>query len=71
MNAGEYFVAIVLALLKQENILLAIVLALMIAGEHLLTIVLPLMNAGEYFVGYCLAISESWRILCWLLCCHY
>ena len=33
----------------------------------LLAIVLPLLNAGEYFVGYCHAISECWRIFCWLL----
>ena len=33
----------------------------------LLVIVLPLVNAGEYFVGYCLAISECWRVFCWLV----
>ena len=40
--------AIVKPLVKLENILLVIFL--------------PLLNAGEYFVGYCLAITESWRI---------
>ena len=36
----------------------------------MLVIVLLLVNAEEYFVGYCLVISECWRILCWLLSCH-
>ena len=53
-----------------ENILLAIVNPLVNAGEYLFAIVMPLVNAGEYFVGYCQAISECWRIFCWLLSCH-
>ena len=32
-----------------------------------MAIVLLLVNAGEYFLGYCLAISECWRIFYWLL----
>ena len=48
----------------------------------MLAIFLPLVNAGEYFLGYCLAISECWRIWlfnaisecwrinCWPLSCH-
>ena len=52
-----------------ENIVLAIVLPLENAGDYF--VVLPLENAGDYFVGYCLAISECWRIFYWLLSCHY
>ena len=37
----------------------------------LLVIVLSLMKAGEYYVSYCHAISECWRIFCWLLSCLY
>ena len=36
----------------------------------LFRIVLLLMNAGEYFDGYCLVISECWRIFRWLLSCQ-
>ena len=35
----------------------------------LLAIFLQLVKAGEYFIGYCLAISESWRIFGCLLSC--
>ena len=48
----------------QENILLAIVLPLVNAGQYFVSIILPLVNAGEYFIGYCLAISECWRVIC-------
>ena len=44
--------------------------SLVFAETILLAIVFPLVNAGEYFVGYRLAISECWRIFCWLLSCH-
>ena len=35
---------------------------------YFLAIVFPLVNAGEF--GYCHAISECWRIICWLLSYH-
>ena len=44
--------------------------SLVFAETILLAIVLPLVNVGEYFVGYYLAISECWRIFCWLLSCY-
>ena len=52
-----------------KNILLAIDLPLVNAEEYIfLSIVFPLVIAGEF--GYCHAISESWRIICWPLSYH-
>ena len=47
-----------------ENILLAIIMLLVNAGNIFFAIFLLLVNVGEYFVGFCLAISECWRIFC-------
>ena len=54
-----------------ENILLAILITLVNAVEYFFGIVLPLVNAGEYLVGNFHDITESWRIFCWLLSCHW
>ena len=85
-NAGEYFVEYCLAINEcwkifcwllsshyrmLENILLAIVMPLVNAGEFFWAIASLLVNAGEYFVGYCLDISEYWRIFCSLLSCYF
>ena len=32
---------------------------------------MPLVDAGEFFVGHYLAITESWRIFCWLISSNY
>ena len=53
-----------------ENILFTIVIPFLNAGECFVAIVMPLEIACEYFVGYFLAISECWRLFCWLLACH-
>ena len=48
-----------------ENNLLDILLPLVNLEKILSVFFLKLLNAGVYFVGYYLAISDSWGILCW------
>ena len=51
--------------------MLAILLPLVKLENILLSIFLPLVNAGEYYVGYNLAINECRRIIYWLLTCYF
>ena len=56
--------AIVTLLVKAVEIFFGIFMPLVNADIILLVIFMPLLKAVEYFVGYCLAISECWRIFC-------
>ena len=50
-----------------ENILLAIVMTLQNVEEYFVGYCLAISECWRIFFGYCLAISECWRICCWLV----